>query len=72
LSTFGDLLLTGALFAEGSGLMSLGTLHRGSQITKWSRRKNTHDMYTFLIYGLVSSAEDLMEELKQEHWVWVR
>jgi hypothetical protein len=34
LSTFGDSLSVGALFVEGSGLMSWGTLHRGSQIKK--------------------------------------
>jgi hypothetical protein len=47
LSTFGDSLPTGALFAEEFGLMSQATLHRGSRITKWSRRKNTHNKYTF-------------------------
>jgi hypothetical protein len=32
-------------------------------------RKNTHDMYTFLINGLGSSVKDLMEESEQEPWV---
>jgi hypothetical protein len=66
LSTFGDSPPTGALFAEESRLMSHGTLHRGSQITHGSMRKNTHDRYTFLINGLGSSVKDLMEESKQE------
>jgi hypothetical protein len=69
LSSFGDSLPTGALFAEESRLMSRGTLHRGSQITQVSMRKNTHDKYTFLINGLGSSVKDLMEESKQEPWV---
>jgi hypothetical protein len=56
--------MTGALITKEFGLMSWGTLHRGSQITKGSRRKNTHDKYTFLIDGLGSSAEDPMEESK--------
>jgi hypothetical protein len=71
LSTFGDSPPTGALFVEESGLMSRGTLHRGSQITQGSRRKNTHDMYSFLINGLGSFAKDPMEESKLEPWVWV-
>jgi hypothetical protein len=71
LSTIGDLLPIGALFVEESRLMSQGTLHRGSQITRWSRRKNTHDKYTFLIDGLGSSTEEPMEESKQEPWVQV-
>jgi hypothetical protein len=69
LSTFGDSLPTGALFAEESKLMSRGTLHRGSHITQGSMWKNTHDKYTFLINGLGSSVKDPMEESKQEPWV---
>jgi hypothetical protein len=34
LSTFGDSLPIGTLFAEESGLMSCGIPHRGSQFTK--------------------------------------
>jgi hypothetical protein len=71
LSTFEDSLSTRALFAEEFGLMSRGTLHRGSQIMKWLRRKNTHDKYTFLIDELGSSTEYPMEESKQEPWVRV-
>jgi hypothetical protein len=34
LSIFGDSMSTGALFAEESGFISWGTLHRGSRIKK--------------------------------------
>jgi hypothetical protein len=33
LSVFRDSPFTGMLFVEDSGLISLGTLHRGSQVT---------------------------------------